>query len=140
MGGVEGEPSLDPRRPPGKGATEEDNEIRWRMHLVIVSTGGDLCVWDEGTLGSPSKRKRAPTSAPQKKKTTKWPFSRSLTQNKPCLKRFHDLTLFHGARPHGAVVLMHGALPLGAVVFSSVAHLLCMAPLGTAPCIRSMAP
>jgi hypothetical protein len=55
------------------------------------------------------------------KKRQKWPISRSLTQNKPGLKKFHDLTLFHGARPHGAVVLLHGALPLGAMVFSSVA-------------------
>jgi hypothetical protein len=57
----------------------------------------------------------------QRKKRQKWPFSRSSTQNKPGLKKFHDLTLFHGARHHGAVVILHGALPLGAVVFSSVA-------------------
>jgi hypothetical protein len=56
------------------------------------------------------------------KKRQKWPFSRSLTQNKPGLKKIHDLTLFHGARPHGAVVILHGALPLGAMLFSSVAR------------------
>jgi hypothetical protein len=39
------------------------------------------------------------------KKRQKWLFTRSLTQNKPGLKKFHDLTLFHGARPHGTVVL-----------------------------------
>jgi hypothetical protein len=55
------------------------------------------------------------------KKRQKWPFSRSLTQNKPCLKLIHDLTLFHGARPYGAVVVLHGAVPHGAVVFSNVA-------------------
>jgi hypothetical protein len=32
------------------------------------------------------------------KKRQKWSFSGSLTQNKPCLKRFHVLTLLHGAR------------------------------------------
>jgi hypothetical protein len=52
----------------------------------------------------------------RRKKRQKWPFSRSLAQNKPGLKKFHDLALFHGA-----VVLLHGALPLGAVVISSVA-------------------
>jgi hypothetical protein len=51
------------------------------------------------------------------KKRQKWSFSWSLTQNKPGLKIFHDLTFFHGA-----VVLLHGALPLGAMVFSSVAR------------------
>jgi hypothetical protein len=46
---------------------------------------------------------------------------RSLTENEPGLKKFHDLTLFHGARHHGAVVLLHGALHLGAMLFSNVA-------------------
>jgi hypothetical protein len=57
----------------------------------------------------------------ESKKRKKWLFTRSLTQNEPCLKFFHELTLLHGAGPHGAVVVLHGALPLGAVVISNVA-------------------
>jgi hypothetical protein len=56
-----------------------------------------------------------------RKKRQKWLFSQTLTQNKPCFKIFHELTLLHGACPHGAVFLLHGALPLGAVLFSNVA-------------------
>jgi predicted phage tail protein len=55
------------------------------------------------------------------KKRQNWPISRSLTQNKPAMKRIHDLTLLHGARPYGAVVVLHGALHHGAMVFFDVA-------------------
>jgi hypothetical protein len=37
------------------------------------------------------------------------------------LKKIHDLTLFHGARPNGAVALLHGAQHLGAMLFSNMA-------------------
>jgi hypothetical protein len=37
------------------------------------------------------------------------------------MKRIHVLTLLHGARPYGAVVVLHGALPHGAMVFFDVA-------------------
>jgi hypothetical protein len=37
------------------------------------------------------------------------------------LKKIHELTLSHGACPHGAVVVLHGALPHGAMLFSDVA-------------------
>jgi hypothetical protein len=50
----------------------------------------------------------------------KMAFFAKFNTNKPCFKKIHDLTFFHGARPHGAVVVLYGAVPHGAVVFSNV--------------------
>jgi hypothetical protein len=37
-------------------------------------------------------------------------FSKILTQNEFDLKKFHNLTLLHGAQPQDAMIILHGAV------------------------------
>jgi hypothetical protein len=105
--------------PQGNRSTSIGKSGSWSEKLLVhhsTTRGRQLARW-AGHLVGPFCRTAAPGGRGLRRKRQKWPFSQSLTQNKPGLKKFHDLTLFHGARPHGA-----GALPLGAMVFSSVAR------------------